>query len=128
MLATTRWVYPNIGILGTHQQLRMAEVDADVPGLVGPAEMAKWRLPTEWVEDIGVSVTIRDHAGLHRGPVIWGPKKHPVVDLMDYEGEGTQVFATHPHDDDHDDDDDQDGDGDADDESDDDANNNDSYS
>ena len=110
IIATTRWVYPDLGILGTHQQLCMAEVDADVPGLVGPDEMRQWRLATEWDSERGDAISIRDHTGTHRGPAIWGPRRHPVVDLMDYGGEGTQVFAAHPvnGDDDHNDNDDSD--------------------
>ena len=48
LIATTRWVYPDLGILGTHQELRMAELDADIPGLVGPTEMRNWSLGTEF--------------------------------------------------------------------------------
>ena len=72
--------------------------------------MRQWRLATEWDSERGDAISIRDHTGTHRGPVIWGPRKHPVVDLMDYGGEGTQVFAAHPvnGDEDHDDDDDSD--------------------
>ena len=100
----------------------MGEVDGDVPGLVGPKEMSRWHLAMEWDQEKGDSVTIMDHDGLHRGPVIWGPKRHPVVDLMDYEGECVQVFTGHPcpqDDDDEDEDDDDYDDGDDDDDDDD---------
>ena len=84
-MATTRWVYPELGILGTNQTLKMVEVDVPVPGLVGPQETGKWHLTSELGGTQGGSVTVVDRDGSqHRGLIIWGPKHHPVIDLLDF--------------------------------------------
>ena len=41
--AVRGWRY-NVGINGNHETIEVAEVDADVPGLCGPDDMARWNM------------------------------------------------------------------------------------
>lgn len=46
--ATTRWIYPDLSILGCRKKLKMASVPADITGLVGPTEVAEWKLSMQF--------------------------------------------------------------------------------
>ena len=49
-----RWKYP-VGINGKNGYLLIAEVDAPVPGLIGPDEMAQWGIVLDFTPILQVN-------------------------------------------------------------------------
>ena len=45
--AVRSWKY-HVGINGTNETIKVAEVDADVPGLCGPDDMARWNMKLDF--------------------------------------------------------------------------------
>ena len=93
ILSSRRWVYP-VGILGSNETLQIAEVDAAIPGLVGPDEMANWGVSLDFRDG---SITTRNGTSqLHSSMT-----GHPCISLMDYaapEQQEQQVHTAEVHD------------------------------
>ena len=45
--AVRGWNY-NVGINGFNEEIQIAEIDADVPGLCGPDDMARWKMKLDF--------------------------------------------------------------------------------
>jgi hypothetical protein len=72
-----RWIYP-VGINGQTETLEIAEVDAAVPGLIGPDEMAAWGVKLDFTN--GTVTTNGGVSQLHPSQ-----SGHPCIGLLDYD-------------------------------------------
>ena len=67
--ATTRWMYPEVAILGCPKSLKMVSVPADIPGLVGPSEMALWKLSMQFGGERGDEFSVCHADDLKTSPI-----------------------------------------------------------
>ena len=75
-LSVHRWVYP-VGVVGCELTVEVSSVDADVPGLPGPDELAKWDAKINFAN--GTFEVLG-----HQGKLISSSTGHPCVGLLDY--------------------------------------------
>ncbi len=81
--ATRRWIYP-VGVHGNRGELRIAEVPAVVPGLIGPDELSNWE----------TEIHVTDGTiGIHgvRAPLRSSEFGHPCINLLDFSGPENEV-------------------------------------
>ena len=71
-----RWIYP-VGVNGKMETLEIAEVDAAVPWLIGPDEMAAWGVKLDFTN--GTMTTRGGVSNLHPSQ-----SGHPCIGLLDY--------------------------------------------
>ena len=95
VLSRTRRTH-DVGVLGVSTQLPVYELDSvseaidQVPGLIGPDELAVWRGRMDFT-DKSVEVFGR------RGGIVYDASAHPCLSLLEFPGGNPQEEVVNPH-------------------------------